>query len=164
MPQEATVGPMRRKIAVSTFIMLFCATGLLLGARNTPEDELMKADKDFAAATQKHGIDGWVSFFAENGSMLRERPITGKEPIRTAMGPFLSTKGLNFTWAPTHAEVLPAGDTGYTVGRYSITLPDKHGKATTQTGSYITIWKKQQDGSWKVLADTGSPDPPKPKS
>ena len=27
-------------------------------------------------------------------------------------------------------------------------------------GNYMTVWEKQPDGTWKVLFDTGDPDPP----
>jgi len=29
-------------------------------------------------------------------------------------------------------------------------------------GKYVTVWKKQGDGSWKIYGDIGTPDlPPK---
>jgi ketosteroid isomerase-like protein len=30
------------------------------------------------------------------------------------------------------------------------------GKVTERRGQYVTIWRKQPDGSWKVVFDTGS--------
>ena len=152
----------RNRVLIALCLFTFGAS-VVLSAGKKPEEALMQADRDFAEATRTKGVEGWVSYFAENGAMLRDQPITGKEAIRAAMKPFLSTKGLIFTWKPTRAGLLPAADMGYTVGRYSITLPDKDGKPATRTGGYITVWKKQKDGYWRVLADAGSPDPPKPK-
>ena len=35
----------------------------------------------------------------------------------------------------------------------------KHGGQTAKlTGKYQTTWKKQKDGSWKIVADIGNPD------
>jgi ketosteroid isomerase-like protein len=32
----------------------------------------------------------------------------------------------------------------------------KNGKPVTSTSQYVLLWKKQPDGSWKILADTSA--------
>jgi ketosteroid isomerase-like protein len=68
--------------------------------------------------------------------------------------------GFKITWEPTKAEFLGPGDVGYAVGRYEVTLAGDDGKPQVSKGSYLTTWKQQKDGSWKVISDIGSPDPP----
>jgi ketosteroid isomerase-like protein len=46
------------------------------------------------------------------------------------------------------------------VGRYEARRRDEKGGAAVHTGTFLTIWKKQVDGSWKVVLDTGVEDPP----
>jgi len=129
-----------------------------------PEGEIMQADLEFCHDTHARGVEGWVSWFAENGSMLGAKVSTGRDAIREQMKDFLSTPGLVFVWKPYHAEVLPSGDTGYTVGHSHTEYKDSQGVLVSRNTSYITIWKKQKDGTWKVFADTGSTDPaPKAK-
>lgn len=123
---------------------------------------LVKAETDFCLDVAKRGVDGWVDWFAENGSELQDKPVTGKAAIRDAMKGFLGTPGLVFYWYATKAEIFASGDTGFTSGRYHIESADKDGKPSTEDGTYITIWKKQKDGSWKVFADTGAADKTKP--
>jgi ketosteroid isomerase-like protein len=43
-----------------------------------------------------------------------------------------------------------------------LTTPDPAGKPVTDRGKYVTIWKKQADGSWKVIADIFNSDLPMP--
>jgi len=31
--------------------------------------------------------------------------------------------------------------------------PDQQGKSIVQKGSYVTIWKKEADGAWKIAVD-----------
>ena len=50
----------------------------------------------------------------------------------------------------------PDGQLGYSIGRWR-TL-GAAGPAGP-TGTFITIWAKQPDGTWKVRFDTGVPDP-----
>jgi len=123
---------------------------------------LVKAETEFCLDVAKRGVEGWVDWFAENGSELQDKPVTGKAAVREAMKGFLGTPGLVFYWYATRAEIFPSGDTGFTSGRYQIESTDKEGKPTTQNGTYITIWKKQKDGLWKVFADTGAADTSKP--
>jgi mannose-6-phosphate isomerase-like protein (cupin superfamily) len=52
--------------------------------------------------------------------------------------------GFSLQWTATKAEISGSGDVGYTAGTYQIG-PEK--------GKYITVWKKQADGSWKVTED-----------
>ena len=39
---------------------------------------------------------------------------------------------------------------------------DTSGKAISDKGKYLMVWKKQADGAWKVLFDMSNSDLPKP--
>jgi ketosteroid isomerase-like protein len=67
------------------------------------------------------------------------------------------------TWAPEIAEVSASGELGYTSGPYEV-RPDR-GAEPTGFGHYVSTWKKQADGTWKVLLDIGvQHDRPKPSA
>jgi ketosteroid isomerase-like protein len=53
-----------------------------------------------------------------------------------------------------------SGDLGYTIGAYEMTFNDPTGKTVSDKGKYVTVWKKQKDGSWKVLLDVFNTDLP----
>ncbi len=131
-----------------------CATDSIPAA--SPE-ALMEADRDFARATADRGIDGWVSNFAETGTMFRDGELVrGREAIRTLMEPAFATEGSGIEWEPTEADISASGDLGYTIGRFESTVVGPDGQRSRRTGTYVTIWKKQGDGSWKVAVDIGS--------
>jgi ketosteroid isomerase-like protein len=44
------------------------------------------------------------------------------------------------------------------VGSYTVTRTDEKGASIAGTGKYLTLWRLQSDGSWKVEFDTGVPD------
>ena len=48
---------------------------------------------------------------------------------------------------------------GYTWGHFEGHSKDANGTAVTTSGRYMTIWRKQPDGSWKVVLDAGSNEP-----
>ena len=64
--------------------------------------------------------------------------------------------GLSFT--ATAVEVARSEDLAWEHGTYEFATTDKKGKTTTDKGKYLTVWKKQADGSWKVVADMDNPD------
>ena len=56
------------------------------------------------------------------------------------------------------------GDYAIETGNYELTATPKGGKPVTEKGKYITVWKKQADGSWKIYRDIANSDSPPPKS
>jgi ketosteroid isomerase-like protein len=118
-------------------------------------DQIFTADEEFNRVTGELGAAGWVDFFAPDGRMVANgAEITGKDAIREAMEAYL--------WRPTRAAARAGSDLGYTVGRYRAT-PKEDPDSVIDTGTYVTIWERQADGSWKVALDVGSPDPePRP--
>ena len=52
-------------------------------------------------------------------------------------------------------EVVGAGDLGYTTGRSILRGKGPDGKPSERRGEYLTVWRKQRDGTWKVIFDTG---------
>jgi ketosteroid isomerase-like protein len=127
-------------------------------------ESLMQADRDFDRITAETGLEGWVSYFAENGRMFPTggEIVSGKQAIHEAMAPAFATPGFSLRWKPLGAEVSRSGDLGYTYGTYVAKDPDPKGELVEHHGKYVSIWRKQPDGSWKVGVDIGNASPPPP--
>lgn len=152
---------MRPKGVCLCLVLLLAATAL---AQSGPEEALLKADRDFNAATQTRRAAGWMEWMADNVVVLTpEAPVVGREAVAKFYEETFANPDFQLTWEPTRAEVIGGGDVGYTVGRYKMSAKNQEGKAFHRTGSYLTTWRKQADGRWKVVADVGSPDPPASK-
>ncbi|MFY0563317.1 YybH family protein [Archangium lansingense] len=153
-------------LAVGMLLLSGCVSTNAAQRAVTPEEEvLLRTDREFNAATQARGADGWVSFFAKNGSMMRDKgPITGHEAIRAAVEAGFSNPDHSLTWEPQRAEITPGGRLGFTTGRFLSVRKDANGQRVESRGSYMNFWEKQPDGSWKVVVDIGDPDelPPPP--
>lgn len=150
-----------------SLLFLSCCIFLLtipIHAQTNPDEVslLMQLDREFDKATAEKGIDGWVAFFAQNGSMLSDtsKPITGPDEIRKAMESAFNDSSFSLRWQPIKAETMIPGVLGYTVGRYERRKMNKKGKLMKSTGTYSSTWKKQPDGLWKIVLDTGHPDGP----
>ena len=121
--------------------------------------ELMVADRAFNEATTTLGAPGWVSFFAPDGAMISEGvgEIRGVEAIAATMKGAFADPSFRLTWEPTGAEVPRSGDLGYTVGRYNTVRIGELGQEIRGVGLYVSIWRRQEDGRWKVEMDLGNP-------
>ena len=67
------------------------------------------------------------------------------------MGAGLLLINLGTPESPSTADV--GGDLGYTIGTYHMEFQDPEGDLLAIDGKYMTVWKKQPDGTWKVAVD-----------
>jgi uncharacterized protein (TIGR02246 family) len=101
-------------------------------------------------------IEGIMAQYASDAEFLVEgAPVAkGVQEIRAGMTGLLMDPALALQFASTVTEVAKSGDIAYQRGNYSITVTDEKTKKPIQaTGSFVTVLKKQTDGSWKVVED-----------
>lgn len=122
---------------------------------------LMEADRAFARATAEGGGEGWADAFHPDGLQFLPsgRVLHGQDEIRSAMVGAFADPSSRLEWIPLEARVA-AGDLGYTHGRYRVVRVEADGALTVEsTGRYLTVWRRGEDGGWRVDADMGYPDP-----
>ncbi len=127
---------------------------------NPAADQILAADRAFNQLAQDKGApEAFAAFSTPETRMFggSAEPVKGPDGIRSLIAG-MERPGWSLRWEPTYAEVSDDGTLGYTLGRWTRSGPGKDGAAETLTGSYVTIWRKQPDGSWKMSFDTGSPD------
>ena len=119
--------------------------------------ELMTADRAFAQATAQGGAEGWASWFATAGRMYRTVGfVDGRDSIQAAMVAAFSDSTRLLRWEPDTAVVAASGDLGYTLGHWESVLRRTAGDSVVGRGNYVTIWRRQSDGTWKVAVDIGN--------
>ena len=131
--------------------------------------ELAGAERSFCAQVARVGIaDAFLAnmadecFLADNLSLTRAEYQAAVLQARAKAGAAYKpgpNPNVQLTWAPIKVDVSADGSLGYTWGRYDLTSKGKDGKAEASTGIYMTIWKRQADGSWKFVYD-GAPQLP----
>jgi ketosteroid isomerase-like protein len=138
------------------FSTLGVVAALLLGVAparaadlQTELDAVVQAEKAFSRTSVEKGMrDSFVEFLAADGILFRPDPVPGKEWTRARPAP-----SITLIWRPVHADIARSADLGYTTGPWEIRNPES--KEVLGHGQYITVWKKQADGSWKVAIDIG---------
>ncbi|HEX7069213.1 MAG TPA: DUF4440 domain-containing protein [Rhodothermales bacterium] len=151
--------------------MSLLATILLIGgsAVGSPaadssgvREALMQADRVFAEETAARGLDGWMDAYAPDAVRLSlgGQAVQGLEAVREADAPIFEDPSRRLIWEPTDAGVFEDGRHGFTTGRSAfVTVVDGAVGDTLRTGRYVTFWRLSDDGTWKVILDTGVTDP-----
>lgn len=119
---------------------------------------LLSIDRKFSQASEKKGARAAFStYLADDVRLFRDEkfPFIGKQAATAAIA---DLEGV-LKWQPASAEVSAAGDMGYTYGsaEFKATGADK-----IQYNNYVRIWKRQADGTWKIVIDVTNPCPPPP--
>jgi ketosteroid isomerase-like protein len=118
------------------------------------ETEFMKqADITFSNLSKQKGMKAaFLQYLDSSGVLLRPDyyPIIGKDAQQFFQ--HINDSAFTLTWMPHHASMAESGELGYTYGIYTYTNED-----TMFQGTYVSIWKKQADGNWKFVLDTGNP-------
>jgi len=97
------------------------------------------------------------------GLFPNSAPLTGRDNIQGALAGMMTDPNFALSFQGTQAEASRGGDMVYTVGTYSLTTSDpKDRKPVTDKGKYMTVYKKQADGTWKAEADSINSDLPAP--
>lgn len=148
---------MNYKLIVLFFFLLssFSCTS----KKNAPEpvpgkNVLMEADRAFSKLSEQKGMkNAFIEYIDSNGVLLRpgEMPIAGANAIDYLVQQ--NDTGYTLTWEPNFAAVSKSGDLGYTYGIYALRPAAKD---TVIYGTYTSIWKRQEDGKWKFVLDSGN--------
>ncbi len=143
-----------------TAALVVCCTFALAQTAPDKAAPLLQADREFNAATSARGLDGWMEYMTDETVVQREKAYVGREAIRAAMAPDWSSPDFKLTWKPDSGQLFDSGAMGFTTGTWELRTKDAKGNQVGLRGQYLTVWKKQKDGSWKVLWDGGTASGP----
>lgn len=99
-----------------------------------------------------------AALFAEDGVQLASsgKVIKGPQQIRERQKAAMQGADPGVKVTVTTTNVWLDGDTAYETGKYKYEYTEK-GKPGTDEGQYVTVWKRQKDGSWKLSMDMPVP-------
>jgi len=141
-------------------ISILAGTAFLVSCNRDISDPqvLVEADMAFSEMSDTEGISNAFIYYADSSVvMLRNGndPIEGYSALVESYRNE-SSSNTSLTWHPENAEIAASGELGYTWGKYFLTTTDSLNQINNQTGYYVSIWKKQSDGTWKFVLDGGT--------
>src|SRR5438128_695144 len=165
--------PRRQKGAIKMTIKVFIVAGVMLAlsaCQQAPakvdtaaiEKQLKEGEARWNEAYRKRDAAALAGAYADDAALANPGAalVSGKEAIRKETAGYAADPNLRVQFASDRIQVAASGDLAYTRGHYSLTMTDpKTTKPTISTGSYLTVWKKQPDGTWTAVEDFITPGP-----
>lgn len=146
---------------------LLLVTVMLAGC-NCPADieqekqRILQTDRDFAALSVQAGAAEAFKQYSNADVVLlppNAKPVRGRDSVSQGFVEF--DKSFILDWEPQAAEVAASGDLGYSWG--TSTGISRVTQERAFRGKYLTVWKKDTDGNWKMIADMGNESPASPQ-
>jgi ketosteroid isomerase-like protein len=104
-------------------------------------------------ATEATPRDAFIEFFADESVNFQPDPGPARERLRKQPPPPAGRPA--FTWEPRTGDIAASADLGYLTGPVKYPQPD----GSVRHGCYFSVWKKQADGSFRVILDVGVQPP-----
>lgn len=151
-------------------ILVLAVASLLLASCGSPQPDmaaLKKTVEEYNAASieaMKSGnSDKVLAYYTEDAmemapNMAMFKGKTAIKDFQIQMSKMMKINDAKFT----SVDIDAGGKVAYEVGTYEMTMTMGNGPSINDKGKYIAIWKLQEDGSWKVSAETWNSDMPVP--
>jgi ketosteroid isomerase-like protein len=151
-------------LAVCFAVLFLSPSTIAAKSRMKGADAVRAADEAWMKVFSAKDLDKSVAFCDEKGAVLAPNaPIAeGRPAIAKSFSGFFGLPDLKISWHADKIDVARSGELGYTSGTYQMTFTGPGGKTIPDKGKYVTVWKKEADGSWKVLLDIFNTDMPEP--
>jgi len=124
---------------------------------------LEAAGARFSAAVLKGDSATLASFYADDAILMpaNMKAVRGHDAIAKALGGMIASMHPS-AFKLQIQDVIVAGDYAIETGSLQITTqPARHGaKPSQDVEKYVAVWKKQADGSYKLLRDISNSDQP----
>jgi ketosteroid isomerase-like protein len=150
------------KVILFSLLAIHFTSGLFAQSAAPDPSVLITADKSFSEFSLKNGFANAFMAYADDNAIKmvnNGHPIIGKQELINRFTKIAASNHNVLTWTPTKAEIAQSGELGYTFGNYELKAKLETGKDTTYFGNYVSIWKRQKDGSWKYVLDGGNATP-----
>ena len=126
-------------------------------AKNAIKADEKKWNDEFQAKDNEAAM----SHYADDAFLVAPgvKGADGSTEIRKAFAAGGADPAFSLTFATDKVDAAASADMAYGRGHFSEKYTDpKSGKVMTETGSFLTVYKKQQDGSWKAVEDFAAAD------
>lgn len=123
-------------------------------------DGVKQLETDFLAALEAKDVAKVKTYYASDAVMAlpEDPPYKGLEAISAEYDDFAKDPAGKFD--ATNESTVVGADMAYSQGTYTVTYTDSETKKVENgQGYYVIVYRKQSDGSWKIVQDLSVPTP-----
>ena len=134
-------------------------------ARLAATAALRAADSALQAAVEAKDAEGTAALYMADATLLpiAEPAVVGRAAIQQEWAKTFGIPGFRNRARMTRLEVAGSGDLGFTQGTYESTMTGTDGRPVVEGGKWVTVWRREADGQWRVATDIANTDAPPPE-
>jgi ketosteroid isomerase-like protein len=140
------------KVSVFLSVILLCSTPVLADV----EDDVRCREIAFSQSVETQDVTAFRSFIDADARFVGGSVRRGVDDITVAWDVFFSDDAPKMIWRPQFVEVLNDGTLSLSRGPYRMIVKGENGALTEHWGTFNSVWRKQDDGAWKVVFDAGN--------
>ena len=109
--------------------------------------------------------DKLSAYYADDAVLMAPgmAATSGKDAIHTLISQMVTDPAMSLKFQASKVDAAKSGEVAWSQGTYTMTMTDPNTKQVVNDhGSYVTIYHKQADGSWKAVSDIASSSVPPP--
>ncbi len=129
------------------------------GDAQTAGDAVKGVEAEMLAAFQAKNADRLASYYASDAVLATPgRTAQGSDAVNKAIGDDMADPAFKLSFTNERTDVAASGDLAWTSGSFQVSFTNPQTKQVENgQGTYVTVFRKQADGSWKVVADVATP-------
>ena len=140
----------------ASFVLALAVTTFVTGQERLPPplEAMAETEREFARTAKSKGVrDAFLEFFADDSIAFTPDPMSAKARLlKQPSTPFAINELL---WEPRTGDVAASAELGWLTGP-STFIDHSKPDATPRHGNYLSVWRKQADGRWRVFIDVGT--------
>lgn len=136
-------------------VELLLAGAAIATAPEAAKQEVVCAETGFSRAAEAKDKEAFLSFVDPDARFIGVDIARGRAEIGEAWSGFLSENGPTIRWRPAFTEVSADGKLALSRGPYRSTRVDENGEVHYSWGHFISTWRRNEDGVWQVMFDSG---------
>ncbi|HMI77380.1 MAG TPA: DUF4440 domain-containing protein [Ferruginibacter sp.] len=150
---------MTRTIIIAATIIILSACNEKAIDTKAEGEKLMQTSREWSKLAAAGDVEKTLSYWTEDAVLydVSHPTFKGKAAIRKMVEESMKIPGFKISWEPKEAIISKSGDMGYLHEESVINLADSTGKTITMHFNGVSIWKKQEDGSWKNVVESMVP-------
>lgn len=115
------------------------------------ERQVADTERGFAKTMADRDHAAFSRFLAEEAVFFGPKVVSrGRAGVAAEWKRYFDAPRAPFSWEPERVQVLDSGTLAFSTG--PVFAPD--GK---RTGTFNSVWRREADGAWKIVFDSGCP-------
>lgn len=117
-------------------------------------NEVICAETTFSRAAERKDAQAFISLVDPDARFVTGSIARGREEIAAAWAFAFVAGGTDMRWRAATVEVTSDGTLAISRGPFRATSKDEDGQVIESWGTFISTWRRNADGEWRVLFDT----------